>query len=116
MNQEEFMINGVQTVIVRLHTKRKAVADCDQTIAVQQLLWRLDSQAALLEEYVKSRALEEAMRDEANWQRDDWQESGWSHNWQRDDWQDKDVVQVRQRLGLLTVKVKAGVAGSESDH
>ena len=46
------MMNGVQAVIVRLHAKRKAVADCDQTIATQQLLWRLDSQAALLEEYV----------------------------------------------------------------
>ena len=52
MNQNELMMNGVQAVIVRLHAKRKAVADCDQTIATQQLLWHLDSQAALLEEYV----------------------------------------------------------------
>ena len=75
---------------------------------------------------------EEAARtNESNWQRDDWQESGWSHNWQRSGWQepgwqDKEAVQdqhvesatssVRQRLGLLTVKPKAGVAGSESDH
>ena len=48
MRQEELMINEVQAVIVRLHAKRKAVADYDQTIATQQLLWRLDSQAALL--------------------------------------------------------------------
>ena len=54
MMQEEVMIDGVQAVIVRLHTKRKAVVDCDQTIATQQLLWRLDRQAALLEEYVNA--------------------------------------------------------------
>ena len=45
-------MNEVQAVIVRLHAQRKAVADCDQTIATQQLLWSLDGQAALLEEYV----------------------------------------------------------------
>ena len=72
--------------------------------------------------------VEEAARtDESNWQRDDWQESGWSHNWQRDDWQepgwqDKEVVQdqhvesatpsVHQRIGLRFAKAKTGVAGS----
>ena len=70
---------------------------------------------------------EVARTDESNWQRDDWQESGWSHNWQRDDWQepgwqDKEVVQdqhvesatpsVHQRIGLRFAKAKTGVAGS----
>ena len=59
MNQEELMMNGVQAVIVRLHAKRKAVADCDQTIATQQLVCRLYSQAALLEEYVNAYKSEE---------------------------------------------------------
>ena len=79
---------------------------------------------------------EEAARtDESNWQRDDWQESSWSYSgangwqpngWQEPGWQDNEAVQdqhvesatppLRQRLGLLTVKPKAGVASSESDH
>ena len=48
----QFMMEAIKAVIVRLHAKRKAVAACDQTIATQQLMWRLDSQAALLEEHV----------------------------------------------------------------
>jgi len=59
MCKEELMMNGVQDVIVRLHAKRKAVADCDQTIATQQLVCRLYSQAALLEEYVNAYKSEE---------------------------------------------------------
>ena len=46
------MMEATKAVIVRLHAKRKTVAACDQTVATQQLLWRLDSQAALLEEHV----------------------------------------------------------------
>ena len=57
--KEELMMKGVQAVIVRLHAKRKAVADCDQTIATQQLVCRLYSQAALLEEYVNAYKSEE---------------------------------------------------------
>ena len=48
----KFMMEAIKAVIVRLHAKRKTVAACDQTVATQQLLWRLDSQAALLEEHV----------------------------------------------------------------
>ena len=46
------MMEAIKAVIVRLHAKRKTVAACDQTVATQQLLWRKDSQAALLEEHV----------------------------------------------------------------
>ena len=47
----KFMMEAIEAVIVRLHAKRKTVAACDQTVATQQLLWRLDSQVALLEEH-----------------------------------------------------------------
>ena len=46
------MMESIKAVIVRLHAKRKTVAACDQTVTTQQLLWRLDSQVALLEEHV----------------------------------------------------------------
>ena len=68
----QFMMESIKAVIVRLHAKRKTVAACDQTVATQQLRWRLDSQAALLEEHVSEyraelecEAVEEACRAEA---------------------------------------------------
>ena len=73
----QFMMEAIKAVIVRLHAKRKTVAACEQTVATQQLLWRLDSQAALLEEHVNEyraelerEAVEEA-RTEAEEPRDE---------------------------------------------
>ena len=67
---------------------------------------------------------EVARTDDSGWQGDDaWQSHNWQRKgWQEPGWQGQEAAQdqyvrssassVRQRLGLLTIKAKAGVAGS----